>query len=923
MKPIYVTSTNNGWRLQFEYNPLLVEVVKRIPNRKWLQDEQSWFIPNSKENMPDGRTPQWYINSLCIWAINKRLVKSRIDSSIDGEGDYTLPEMPKLEQDPGMLVSLREYQKEGVAYAMKHKRVIFGDQPGLGKSLSLNADIQTPNGAKKMRDIHLGDLVFGCDGKPHKVTGVYPQGKLSVYKITFNDGVSTRVSLEHLWTVRTVNMRRRKQGWRVMTTQELLDNGLTWKSCPSWVASGRKEVLKWEIPMCKPVEYDTKDYFIHPYILGAFIGDGCLVGDCMELSNPDIDKDIHETVSILLKDGFTLTERRKSRNCPAYRITRENNVPFERNAYKTEFTRLGLNVKSVDKFIPSEYMYGDVEQRKDLLAGLMDTDGTVAKGGKITFCTTAKRLADDVLRLVWSLGGQGSIGEYEREDEGKSTEYRVQMQLPFNPFHTSRKRDSVVIRRGNYNSRYIQSIEFDGYEECQCIMVDSKEHTYLTDSFIVTHNTCQAITSAKMLNAFPVLVICPNSLKVNWKREFKKFAGIESIILDNSNINTWPIFWDTKTHGGDRLAKVFIVNYESVKKFFVHKMDPKARPSIVLNKEVDLFKCVIIDESHRCKSAKTQQSKIIERICKGKECVFALTGTPFVNSNVDYIQQLKILGRLEDFGGYKKFSRVYCSGPKMTSNSKQLNYMLRKTCFFRRLKKDVLTELPAKSRQYITCELSNKAEYRQAESNLVERLTNFKKADAEAISRTMRGEVMTRIGILKQISARGKLNEFISFCHDMTDGGDKLIVFGYLKDVIYAIHREFRDCSVVITGDNTIEEKQQAVDRFQNDPDVRIIILNYRSGGVGLTLTAASRVAFIEFPWTYADCEQAEDRAHRIGQTDSVDCYYFLGNGTIDRYMYETIQRKKSGANESTGTDEQTEENMVNLCLGFFSDKIK
>lgn len=568
MKPIYVTSTSNGWRLQFEYNPVLVDVVKRIPNRKWLQDEQAWFVPNIMANMPEGRTPMWYINSLCLWAIQKRLVKSRIDRTIEGDGDYTLPPMPKLEEDPGMLVSLREYQKEGVAYAMQHKRVIFGDQPGLGK-------------------------------------------------------------------------------------------------------------------------------------------------------------------------------------------------------------------------------------------------------------------------------------------------------------------------------------------------------------------TCQAITSAKMLNAFPVLVICPNSLKVNWKREFKKFAGIESIILDNSNINTWPIFWETKTHGGDRLAKVFIVNYESVKKFFVHKMDPKARPSIVLNKEVDLFKCVIIDESHRCKSAKTQQSKIIERICKGKDYVFALTGTPFVNSNVDYIQQLKILGRLEDFGGYNKFSRVYCSGPKMTSNSKQLNYMLRKTCFFRRLKKDVLTELPAKSRQYITCEITNKPEYKQAESNFIGWLKNFKKADDESISRTMRGEVMTKIGILKQISARGKLAEFISFCHDMTDGGEKLIVFGFLKDVIYAIHREFRDCSVVITGDNTIEEKQQAVDRFQNDPDVRIIILNYRSGGVGLTLTAASRVAFIDFPWTYADCEQAEDRAHRIGQTDSVDCYYFLGNGTIDNYLYETIQRKKSGANESTGTDEQTEENMVNLCLGFFSDKIK
>ena len=117
-------------------------------------------------------------------------------------------------------------------------------------------------------------------------------------------------------------------------------------------------------------------------------------------------------------------------------------------------------------------------------------------------------------------------------------------------------------------------------------------------------------------------------------------------------------------------------------------------------------------------------------------------------------------------------------------------------------------------------------------------------------------------------------------------------------------------------------QKQHAVDSFQNDPDCKLIILNYKSGGTGLTLTAASRVGFIEFPWTYSDCEQAEDRAHRNGQKNAVNCYYFLGDKTIDRYMYNVIQTKKGIANEVTGTTTQIEEDVVNITMNLFQDRL-
>ncbi|WP_129661373.1 DEAD/DEAH box helicase [Bacteroides fragilis] len=424
--------------------------------------------------------------------------------------------------------------------------------------------------------------------------------------------------------------------------------------------------------------------------------------------------------------------------------------------------------------------------------------------------------------------------------------------------------------------------------------------------------------------SFPTLVVCPAALKVNWQREFKKFAGLNAIILDDSNRQTWHSFYDCKKADGSPLCEVFITNYESLKKFFVKRVSEGGKltmKGILFDERVNLFKSVIIDESHKCKSGKTQQGKFVEGICKWKRFVLALTGTPVVNNNTDLIQQLKILGRLEDFGGYSRFVERYCDGPKQASNVKELNWRLWNCCFFRREKSKVLTQLPDKTRQYLQIDITNMKEYQSAESDIVKYLKQYKNASDAQVQRSMNGAVMVKMGLLKQISARGKIKAVSEFIHDVIDGGEKLIVFGYLKEVIAELKKEFPN-AVTVTGSDNISQKQFAVDSFQNNPDCKLIILNYKSGGTGLTLTASSRVAFIEFPWTFSDCEQAEDRAHRNGQKNNVNCYYFLGKDTIDKYMYDVIQTKKNIANGVTGTDDQVEENMVNLAMDLFRDKL-
>lgn len=426
--------------------------------------------------------------------------------------------------------------------------------------------------------------------------------------------------------------------------------------------------------------------------------------------------------------------------------------------------------------------------------------------------------------------------------------------------------------------------------------------------------TLQSIATINLADAFPCLVVCPSSLKINWLREWEKFTDKKAMILTDKVRDTWTFFFQTGMH------QVFIVNYESLKKYFVQrikKAEGWTLRDVEFRNSINLFKSVIIDESHRCKSASTQQAKFCKGICTGKEWVIELTGTPVVNRPKDLIPQLAILDRMNDFGGYKPFVDRYCSGQREASNLRELNFNLWKYCMFRREKSLVLTDLPDKIRQVNTCEITNRKEYMDAERDLIMYLQKYKDADDDKIAKAMRGEVMVRINILRQISARGKVRDVIEFVKDFRENGKKIILFCSLHEVVDQLKRYF-PTAVSVTGRDSQDEKQRAVDAFQNSPKADIIICSIKAAGVGLTLIASSNVAFVEFPWTYADCCQCEDRAHRIGQKDSVTCYYFLGRRTIDEKVYRIIQEKKNIANAVTGSTEDIEENIVDMVARIF-----
>lgn len=418
--------------------------------------------------------------------------------------------------------------------------------------------------------------------------------------------------------------------------------------------------------------------------------------------------------------------------------------------------------------------------------------------------------------------------------------------------------------------------------------------------------TLQSIGIVDTANAYPCLVICPSSLKINWQREFEKFTDKSAIVLDNNVRTTWGYLLSMGVH------QVAIVNYESLRKFFVWDIRGGKQfrlKDVVFNPQIQAFKSIIIDESHRVKDPSAQQTIFTKGLSVGKDWCILLSGTPVVNRPEDLIAQLSIMNRLGEFGGRAKFIADYCTDPKdKTAKSavplSELSRQLYDTCMIRREKAKVLPQLPDKTRVDLYVDISNDKEYNLAAEDLAAYLQEYTECTDWEIRRKMRMEALVKFMTLRSLATRGKIAQAVDFIRTFLDSGKKLIVFCSLHEIVDELQKVFPR-AVTVTGRDSAVSKQASVDAFQNNPNVQLIICSIKAAGVGLTLTAASDVTFIELAWTYADCCQCEDRAHRIGQKDNVTCYYLLGRGTIDHTIYRLIHRKKSIANEIMNADDE------------------
>jgi SWI/SNF-related matrix-associated actin-dependent regulator of chromatin subfamily A-like protein 1 len=429
--------------------------------------------------------------------------------------------------------------------------------------------------------------------------------------------------------------------------------------------------------------------------------------------------------------------------------------------------------------------------------------------------------------------------------------------------------------------------------------------------------TPQAIATAIGHNKWPVLVVCPKSLRYNWKSEIEMWCDKKVIIGTQKNLKQLHRLVELN------LVHFVIVNFDGLKTHFVQDIktietkDDKERNYIHLNGRQNQFKGVIIDESHEFRNPKTMRYKIAKKVVDNYEYRQLLSGSPFVNNERDIAAQLDLLGVLDRFGGFNSFLKKYSNMQKdfyskkgQPQNLADLNAKLRSICMIRREKHQVLSQLPDKFRSIIHVDIDNRKEYDLAYMNLYQWMSqnNFSEKD---MAKRLKAELLSRIQILKQISARGKVSQFAEVAQSIMDQGEKLVVFVWHLETIDAI-REFFPMALEISGRVTDERIRDNVKAFQEDLKHQMIIATYKRGGTGLNLTAASTVAKLEQGWNPATMDQAEDRVHRIGLKNNVNVLNFLGKHTIDTWIYDLIEKKRRYSKESVGSTEEIEISVQN-----------
>jgi SWI/SNF-related matrix-associated actin-dependent regulator of chromatin subfamily A-like protein 1 len=262
-----------------------------------------------------------------------------------------------------------------------------------------------------------------------------------------------------------------------------------------------------------------------------------------------------------------------------------------------------------------------------------------------------------------------------------------------------------------------------------------------------------------------------------------------------------------------------------------------------------------------------------------------------MNHPDELIAQLRILGRLEEFGSGARFKRRF----QGAGAEERIHWHLRRTCFVRRLKKDVLPQLPEKRQVVVPVALDNERDYRLAEKDVVAWLQEQPLELSELESKKaamLRAERLAQLNVLRRVAARGKLGAALAWIDDFLESEEPLVVFAGHRETQEALVQRFPD-AVHVVGADAVEARDRAVEAFQAPGGPLLMICSTRVGGQGLTLTRASNVAFLDLEWSPAMHDQAEDRTHRIGQRDAVTAWYLLAADTIDEDMATVLARKR------------------------------
>ncbi|QZH68384.1 PhoH family protein [Mycolicibacterium farcinogenes] len=362
-----------------------------------------------------------------------------------------------------------------------------------GRAQPLFTNVLTPTGFRPIGDLKVGDFVIGSDGSPTEVTGVYPQGFKEIYRVFTQDGASTLASGDHLWAVYTASDRRRNKPARILETKEMIGN------------LRAAHAHRYELPVLSaPVKFESRPLPMDPYALGLLLGDGSFSSRATP-SFTTKDPELAEALGRLIP-GIEV-RRKTDIGYVLNRITTPGEVITIENPVTGVMRRLGLSgKKSEAKFVPEDYLFNSADVRLAVLQGLLDTDGgPVTQEGRtcrIQYTTVSDQLCDNVIFLVESLGGvvylrtRDAAGRKPGLARGREVHHRydaniLDIRLPEGvlPFRLARKAEKYAAAGGGRPMRYVDRIEPVGTTEAVCISVAAEDSLYVTEDFLLTHNT--------------------------------------------------------------------------------------------------------------------------------------------------------------------------------------------------------------------------------------------------------------------------------------------------------------------------------------------------------------------------------------------------------------------------------------------------
>lgn len=804
------------------------------------------------------------------------------------------------------------HQKIAIEKLLANDRFILADDMGLGKALEFNTLVYTPDGTKKIGEIKIGDKVIGDDGLPHNVTGVFPQGKKELYRVTFNDGYSILCCEDHIWNVSTAangyNNNLRKILSINLTTKQLMDKNSFIKGerpnsklQPTYYKIPRGG-SKWQIPIVKPINFTNIDKLpIDPYLLGLLIGDGGISGKSIKFSS--VDNEIINNIKEILTEDLEI-KKVNGDNCDYTIVSKSNNI----NSLIGKLKELGLmGCTSIDKFIPEIYKYSSIENRLSILQGLMDTDGFCGKSRKngdfagTEFCSISEKLVDDVIQIVHSLGGiarkSSRIPKYTYKGEKKEGKraYRVNIKLQgdMNPFRLERKRNLYKCPEKYKVSRYIKNIEYEKLGDAVCISIDSPNKLYVAEHCIVTHNTTSTIIASLESQSKKILIICPASLKINWQREIEIYSNKKTLIVEGGK---WGSTFD-----------FYIINYDIVKNY--HTI---GEPEIGEEKNTQIsstnFDLAIVDEAHYISNTTAQRTKLINDILSKIPKVWLLTGTPMTSRPINYFNLLRIVNSNVTLD-WSSYVRRYCGGYQFTVNGRKIwntggatnleeLRLKTKNTILRRLKTDVL-DLPDKIISPVFLTLSS-TEYDSGLEEFIQIAQENKNKESLSVT-------INRLMKIRKIISEQKVDYTCEIIDRCLEQGKKVIVFTNFTMALDMLHEKYKKNSVVLDGRMSKEKRQKSVDKFQTEDKIKIFISNIVAGGVGITLTEAEVVIMNDLSFVPAHHSQAEDRAFRYGQKKNVVVYYPIFENTIEKIVYNILQKKKNIIDQVMGDGDFSE----------------